>query len=73
MKCAELLLAACAIGYSVTGNAVTVKGMKSCGAWIEDRAEQPAPSLGAIADCMVGWIPQWGGGSQKYRFFERRR
>ena len=43
-----------AIVLSATGDAVadgvTVKGMQSCGAWVKDRAEQPAPSLSAIAN-----------------------
>ncbi len=43
-----------AIVLSATGDAVadgvTVKGMKSCGAWVKDRAGQPAPSPNAIAD-----------------------
>jgi hypothetical protein len=50
MKFLRLLLIAFAIGFSTNSNAVTVKGMKNCGAWVKNRAEQPAPSLRTIAD-----------------------
>lgn len=54
MKFLKLLLIVFAIGFSTTSNAVTngvtVKGMKSCAVWVKNRAEQPAPSLGAIID-----------------------
>jgi hypothetical protein len=50
MKFLRLWLIAFAIGFSTTSNAVTVKGMKSCGAWVKDRAEQPAPSLSTMVD-----------------------
>jgi hypothetical protein len=39
-----------AAGFSANSNAVTVKGMKRCGAWLKNHAAQPAPSSSAIAD-----------------------
>jgi hypothetical protein len=39
-----------AAGFSANSNAVIVKGMKNCGAWLKSHAEQPAPSLNAVAD-----------------------
>jgi hypothetical protein len=46
------------IGFSANGNAVTVKGMKNCGAWVKSHAEQPAPSMKALADnaWLVGYL-----------------
>jgi len=39
-----------AIGFSANSNAVTVKGMKSCGAWVKNHAKQSPPSLSAAVD-----------------------
>lgn len=39
-----------AIVFSANSNAVTVKGMKICGAWLKSHAGQPSPSLRAVAD-----------------------
>lgn len=50
MKLFRLLLMVFAVGFSAASNAVTVKGMKSCDAWVKNRAEQPAPSLDAMVD-----------------------
>jgi hypothetical protein len=50
MKFLQLLLIVLVIGLPFNSNAVTVKGMKSCAAWVKNRAELPAPSLGAIVD-----------------------
>lgn len=52
MKNALLLVLffAYAAGFSANSNAVTVKGMESCGAWVKNRAGQPAPSRSAKVD-----------------------
>jgi hypothetical protein len=52
------LFFAFAFGFSAYGNAVTVKGMKNCGVWIKSHAEQPAPSMNALADnaWLVGYL-----------------
>jgi hypothetical protein len=50
VKFLRFLLIVFAVGYSAASNAVTVKGMKSCGAWLKNRTEQPAPSLGTRVD-----------------------
>ena len=39
-----------AAGLPANSNAVTVKGMESCGAWLKNHAEQPAPSMNSVAD-----------------------
>lgn len=44
------LLFAFLIGFSANGNAVTVKGMKDCGAWVKSHAGQSAHSLNMYAD-----------------------
>lgn len=38
------------IGFPTNSNAVTVKGMKSCGAWVKSHAGQSAPTLSRIVD-----------------------
>jgi hypothetical protein len=50
MRFLQLLMIVLACGSSGNSNAVTVKGMKSCAAWLRSRAEQPAPSSGALVD-----------------------
>jgi hypothetical protein len=49
-KLLQLLLIVFAFGFSTAGNAVTVKGMRSCETWIKDRAEQPERAFGARVD-----------------------
>ncbi len=36
--------------FSANSNAVTVKGMERCSAWLKNHAEQPAPSMNSLAD-----------------------
>jgi hypothetical protein len=58
VKLLRLLLIAFVIGYSTAANAVTVKGMRSCEAWIKGRAEQPARAFGSKIDSswLVGYL-----------------
>lgn len=44
------LFFAFASGFSANGSAVTVKGMKNCGAWLKSHAGQAAPSLNTFVD-----------------------
>jgi hypothetical protein len=44
------LFSAFAVGLSANSNAVTVKGMKSCTAWLKGHAEQASPSKYMLAD-----------------------
>ncbi|HTN95075.1 MAG TPA: hypothetical protein VMJ33_10865 [Gallionella sp.] len=44
------LLLALASGFSANGHAVTVKGMKNCGAWLRSHPEHAPPSQNTLAD-----------------------